>query len=134
MERCIGLDASIPYSEGQFLWTGFDDIGESTRIIPRILVLDSWIEQDFPRILITYIRRHGQALQRSQFHVFPYWDFNEGQMIDIRVCSNCCAAELFVSGAGEAVSVNETTAAFAELSATQSRNEERPVRKVELTG
>jgi beta-galactosidase len=30
--------------------------------------------------------------------VYPYWDFNEGQQIDIRVCSNAPEIELFVNG------------------------------------
>lgn len=31
-------------------------------------------------------------------HVFPYWDFNEGQNIDVQVCSNAPEVELFVNG------------------------------------
>ena len=31
-------------------------------------------------------------------HIFPYWDFNEGQSIDIRVCSNAPFVELFCNG------------------------------------
>ncbi len=30
-------------------------------------------------------------------HLLPYWDFNEGQLIDIRVCSNAPEAEVFVN-------------------------------------
>jgi len=28
-------------------------------------------------------------------HIFPYWDFSEGQLIDVRVCSNAPKIELF---------------------------------------
>ena len=31
-------------------------------------------------------------------HIFPYWDFNEGQLIDVRVCSNAPVVELFLNG------------------------------------
>lgn len=31
-------------------------------------------------------------------HVFPYGDFNEGQNIDVQVCSNAPEVELFVNG------------------------------------
>ena len=31
-------------------------------------------------------------------HVFPHWDFNEGQLIDVRVCSNAPFVELFLNG------------------------------------
>lgn len=30
-------------------------------------------------------------------HVLPYWDFNEGQMVDVRVCSNAPKVEVFVN-------------------------------------
>ena len=31
-------------------------------------------------------------------HIFPYWDFNDGQMIDVRVSSNAPKIELFHNG------------------------------------
>ena len=31
-------------------------------------------------------------------HIFPHWDFNEGQPIDVRVCSNAPRVELFLNG------------------------------------
>lgn len=31
-------------------------------------------------------------------HVFPYWDFNKGQLIDVRACTNAPAVELFFNG------------------------------------
>jgi beta-galactosidase len=32
-------------------------------------------------------------------HIFPYWDFNDGQTIDVRVCSNAPRIELQLDGA-----------------------------------
>ena len=31
-------------------------------------------------------------------HVFPYWDFNPGQLIDVRIASNADVVELLVNG------------------------------------
>ena len=31
-------------------------------------------------------------------HVFPHWDFNPGQLVDVCVCSNAPIVELFVNG------------------------------------
>ena len=31
-------------------------------------------------------------------HLFPYWDFNPGQMIDVQACTNAPSVELFVNG------------------------------------
>lgn len=30
-------------------------------------------------------------------HIFPYWDFSQGQLIDVRVCSNAPRIELFLN-------------------------------------
>jgi len=38
-------------------------------------------------------------------HIFPYWDFNEGQRIDVRVCSNAPIVELFFNGKSQGVCV-----------------------------
>ncbi|WP_242881595.1 DUF4982 domain-containing protein [Robinsoniella peoriensis] len=31
-------------------------------------------------------------------HIYPYWDFNQGQIIDVQVCTNAPACELFFNG------------------------------------
>jgi beta-galactosidase len=31
-------------------------------------------------------------------HIYPYWDFSPGQIIDVRVCSNAPKVELFLNG------------------------------------
>ena len=31
-------------------------------------------------------------------HIFPYWDHNPGQQVDVRVASNAAAVELFLNG------------------------------------
>jgi beta-galactosidase len=36
--------------------------------------------------------------KKPMVHVFPYWCFNPGQLIDIRVCSNAPEVELFLNG------------------------------------
>ena len=36
--------------------------------------------------------------KEPMIHIFPYWDFNKGQIIDVRVCSNEDSVELFLNG------------------------------------
>ena len=36
-------------------------------------------------------------------HLFPHWDFNPGQLVDVRAASNCCAVELLVNGKSQGV-------------------------------
>lgn len=34
-------------------------------------------------------------------HVYPYWDFNPGQQVDVRITSNAPEVELFVNGVSQ---------------------------------
>lgn len=63
-EACITADRDASFSLGQFLWTGFDYIGEPTRITPRTHISDSWIPPASLRIPIISIRRNGQITVR----------------------------------------------------------------------
>ena len=36
-------------------------------------------------------------------HIFPYWDFNDGQFIDVRVCSNAPVVELIFNGKSQGI-------------------------------
>ena len=38
------------------------------------------------------------AVERPMAHVYPYWDWNQGQLIDVRACTNGESVELFVNG------------------------------------
>ncbi len=99
MERCILEDKGMPWSLGQFLWTGFDYIGEPTPYHTKNSYFGQLDTAGFPKDAF-YVWKAGWTSPEEQpfVHVFPYWDFNEGQMIDIRVCSNLPEVELFVNG------------------------------------
>ena len=50
-------------------------------------------------------------------HLFPYWDFNEGQLIDVRVCSNAPLVELFMNGRSQGTfEINHAHGSEKELS------------------
>lgn len=46
----------------------------------------------------TFAAEWTNAKKNPMVHVFPYWDFNEGQMIDVRICSNGAKVELLLNG------------------------------------
>ncbi len=98
-EKCIIDDRDAPYSLGQFLWTGFDYIGESTPYRTKNSYFGQIDTAGFPKDSY-YIFQAEWTDYRSapMIHVFPYWDFNPGQKIDIQVCSNAPCIELFVNG------------------------------------
>jgi beta-galactosidase len=84
------------YTLGQFVWTGFDYIGEPTPYATKNSYYGQLDTAGFPKD--TYYLYQAQWTDYKvspMVHVFPYWDFNEGQLIDILVCSNAPRIELF---------------------------------------
>lgn len=99
VEACICMDRDMDFSAGQFLWTGFDYIGEPTPYHTKNSYFGIIDTAGFPKDFY-YIFRScwTDPKQSPMVHVFPYWDFNPGQMIDVRVCSNEDTVELFLNG------------------------------------
>ena len=98
-ESCIIDDRDAPYSLGQFLWTGFDYIGESTPYQTKNSYFGQLDTAGFPKDSYYIFQAEWTDYKTAPMvHVFPYWDFNPGQMIDIQVCSNAPCVELFVNG------------------------------------
>ena len=99
MEDCVVTDRDIPYSMGQFLWTGFDYIGEPTPYQTKNSYFGQIDTAGFEKDSF-YVWQSAWTDYRKKpmIHIFPYWDFNPGQRIDLRVCSNAPQAELFLNG------------------------------------
>lgn len=98
-EACILAERDTPFSLGQFLWTGFDYIGEPTPYHTK--------NSYFGQIDTATFRKDSYYIYQAAWtdyrtnpmvHVFPYWDFNDGQIIDVRVCSNAPKVELQFNG------------------------------------
>ncbi len=98
-ESCIIDDRDAPYSLGQFLWTGFDYIGEPTPYQTKNSYFGQLDTAGFPKDSYYIFQAEWTDYKAAPMvHVFPYWDFNPGQLIDIQVCSNAPCVELFVNG------------------------------------
>ncbi len=99
MERCVCEDRDMDFSMGQFLWTGFDYIGEPTPYHTKNSYFGQVDTAGFPKDAY-YVWQSAWTDYRKapMIHIFPYWDFNEGQSIDVRVCSNAPFVELFCNG------------------------------------
>ena len=98
-EGCIIPDRDAEYCAGQFIWSGFDYIGESTPYSTK--------NSYFGQIDTAGFRKDSSYIFQSEWtdcktapmiHIFPYWDFSEGQEIDVRVTTNAPYAELFLNG------------------------------------
>ena len=99
MERCVCEDRDMDFSMGQFLWTGFDYIGEPTPYHTKNSYFGQVDTAGFPKDAYYVWQSVWTDYRKApMIHIFPYWDFNEGQSIDIRVCSNAPFVELFCNG------------------------------------
>ena len=101
-EQCIYSDRDAKFSMGQFIWTGFDYIGEPTPYHTK----NSYFGQIdtagfFKDQAYMYQAEWTDYKKAPMVHVFPYWDFSLGQTVDVRVCSNAPRVELFVNGVSQ---------------------------------
>ena len=99
VEVCVSQDRDMPFSFGQFLWTGFDYIGEPTPYHTKNSYFGQIDTAGFPKdSFYAFQAEWTDAKKTPMVHLYPYWDFNEGQSIDVRACTNACAVELFLNG------------------------------------
>ncbi len=98
-EQCIIDDRDASFAFGQFVWTGFDYIGEPTPYHTKNSYFGQIDTAGFPKDpYYTFQSVWTDYREKPMIHVFPYWDFNPGQIIDVRVATNAPQAELFVNG------------------------------------
>lgn len=103
-ERCIIDDRDATFSLGQFIWTGFDYIGEPTPYSTKNSYFGQLDTAGFKKdSYYIYQAEWTDYKKAPMVHIFPYWDFSEGQMIDIRVCSNAPKIELFFNEQSQGV-------------------------------
>ena len=102
IEFCITKERDTEYSLGQFLWSGFDYLGEPTPYHGRNSYFGQ-VDTAGSQKDAFYMYQAGWTEYRVKpmIHIFPYWDFNPGQVIDVRVVSNAPEIELFVNGVSQ---------------------------------
>ncbi|MDE7411948.1 MAG: DUF4982 domain-containing protein [Paramuribaculum sp.] len=93
----------LPYCIGEFIWTGFDYLGEPTPYYTQ------WPSHSslFGAIDLAGLPKDRFYLYRSHWnndaetlHIVPHWTFpgREGEVTPIFVCTNYPEAELFING------------------------------------
>jgi len=98
-EACIIAERDTPFSLGQFLWTGFDYIGEPTPYHTKNSYFGQLDTATFPKdAYYIYQAAWTDRRKRPVLHLFPYWDFNPGQLIDVRAATNAPRVELRLNG------------------------------------
>jgi beta-galactosidase len=93
-----------PYVSGQYIWTGFDYIGEPTPYgFPARSSYFGVIDlAGFPKD--TYYMYQSEWTQHPVLHLFPHWNWLPGQTIDLWCYyNNADEVELFVNGKSQGV-------------------------------
>ncbi|MBQ8906459.1 MAG: DUF4982 domain-containing protein [Ruminococcus sp.] len=98
-EACILPDRDAEFCAGQFIWTGFDYIGEPTPYSTKNSYFGQYDTAGFAKDSAYLFRGAWTDHKTAPFvHIYPYWDFSEGERIDIRVATNAPKVILFFNG------------------------------------
>lgn len=97
-EASIIAERDNPFSLGQFIWTGFDYIGEPTPYHTKNSYFGQIDTATFKKDSYYIYQANWTDYKKTpMIHLFPYWDFNPGQLIDVRVATNAPKFELFLN-------------------------------------
>jgi beta-galactosidase len=96
-EETLRIMKKYDFLSGMFIWTGWDYLGEPTPY--------SWPARSsyFGIIDLAGFPKDAFYLYQSEWtdkpvlHVFPHWNWNEGDTIDIWAYTNCAEVELFLN-------------------------------------
>lgn len=105
----FAADADYPWCIGQFLWTGFDYLGE-----PSPYDTDAWPNHSsvFGAIDLASLPKDRFWLYRSiwntsspTLHILPHWNWEgrEGEVTPVYVYTSYPSAELFVNGVSQGI-------------------------------
>ena len=89
-------DRNRPFVGGQFIWTGFDYIGEPTPYNTKNSYFGIVDTAGFPKDIYYFYQSAWTG--KPMLHLFPYWDWNEGQEIPVTIYTNAPKTELFLNG------------------------------------
>ncbi len=95
--RSWRLDRDCDFCGGQFIWTGFDYIGEPTPYSTKNSYFGIVDTAGFPKDI--YYFYQSVWTDEPMIHIVPScWDFNNGDPIDVIIYSNAHTVELFLNG------------------------------------
>ena len=99
-DKVITNDRDAPFSAGQYIWTGWDYIGEPTPYnnTSKSSYFGQICTAGFPKDTF-YMYKAEWAYKKTKpfVHILPYWDWNEGQEIEVKVYSNLDFVELVLN-------------------------------------
>ncbi len=91
------------YMAGEFIWTGFDYIGEPTPYgwpakSSYFGIVDTC---GFPKDI--YYFYQSKWTTKPMIHILPHWNWSSGTTVEVWAYSNCDTVELFLNGVSQGV-------------------------------
>lgn len=104
-ERELAAEEDCPYVMGEFVWTGFDYLGEPTPYYTEWPSRSSY----FGAIDLAGIPKNRYYCYRAAWtdiptlHIFPHWNWEgkEGEIVPIHIYTNYDEVELFINGVSQ---------------------------------
>ena len=96
------------YLAGMFVWTGFDYIGEPTpfnKYPARSSYFGIIDLAGFPKDI--YYMYQSRWTKKPMIHVFPHWNWENGNTVNVWLYSNCDKVELFVNGVSKGIKTKD---------------------------
>jgi beta-galactosidase len=86
------------FLSGMYIWTGFDYLGEPTPYWwPARSSYFGIIDlAGFPKD--AFYMYQSEWTEKPVLHIFPHWNWNSGQVVDVWAYTNCDEVELLVNG------------------------------------
>ncbi|MCL2634217.1 MAG: DUF4982 domain-containing protein [Oscillospiraceae bacterium] len=97
-EEAWVCDRDRGWCGGQFIWTGMDYIGEPTPYDTKNSYFGAVDTAGLPKASYWFYRAVWNKECEPFVKIFPHWDFNDGQIIDVITYSNVHDVELFLNG------------------------------------
>lgn len=93
-------DRDLKHIAGQFIWTGFDYIGEPTPYYDSYPAKSSYFgavdTAGFPKDIFYYYQ--SQWKEEPMVHILPHWNWEEGESVRVLAYTNAKKVELFLNG------------------------------------
>jgi beta-galactosidase len=98
------MDRDRKFCAGQFIWTGFDYIGEPTPYSTKNSYFGIVDTAGLPKdIYYMYQSEWTDYKKKPIVHLLPYWDWNIGQEIEVYAYTNAPKVELFFNGTSKGI-------------------------------
>ncbi|CQR47245.1 Beta-galactosidase [Paraliobacillus sp. PM-2] len=93
-------DRDLKHIAGQFIWTGFDYIGEPTPYYNTYPAKSSYFgavdTAGFPKDIFYYYQ--SQWTEEPMVHLLPHWNWEKGETVRVLAYTNAHSVELFLNG------------------------------------